>query len=131
MQDRLAAAFTEFLARNRGTGCRRDYYGARVDEVADDASRFDLTLIFKSGERYCCAQPGCHTGFGLRDSGSWRRLREILERDGLVGIPPMTVYRLRGIVETGALLECHLALGLPLESEGYTYEVGPYCERDL
>jgi hypothetical protein len=129
MQERLAAAFVEFLARNRGAGGRRDYYGVWVDEVADDASRFDLTLVFKSGVRYCCAEPGCHTGFGPADLRSWRRLRAILERDGLVGIPPMTLYRLRGIVERGALLECHLAFGLPLESEGYTYEVGPYHER--
>jgi hypothetical protein len=49
----------------------------------------------------------------------------------LVGIPPITIHRLRGIVESGALLECHLALGLPLESQGYTYEVGPYFERNV
>jgi hypothetical protein len=130
VQDRLAAAFAEFLARNRGAGGRRDYYGVRVDEVADDASRFDLTLVFKSGVRYCCAEPGCHTGFGLRDSGSWRRMRKILERDARVGIPPMTINRLRGIVEQGALLECLLAFGMPLESQGYTYEVGPFYERN-
>jgi hypothetical protein len=130
MQEKLAAAFAEFLARNRGALGRRDYYGVRIDGVADDASGFDLTLVFKSGVRYCCAEPGCHTGFGLKNSGSWRCVREILERNGSVGIPPMTIHRLRGIVERRALLECLLAFGMPEESEGYTYEAGPYHERN-
>jgi hypothetical protein len=45
------------------------------------------------------------------------------------GIPPVTIRRLRGIVECGALLRCNLVFGLPEEDRGFTYESGPYHER--
>src|SRR4051794_8011688 len=102
MERWLTATFTEFLARNLRAGGRPDYYGVRVDGAAEDGSAFDLTLTFRSGERYCCAEPGCH--LGLNDPQVWRDLREVLGRHGLAGIPPMTVRRLRGVVEPGAVL---------------------------
>jgi hypothetical protein len=85
MEQRLTAAFTEFLARNRSAGGRPDHYGVCVDGAAEDGSAFDLTLTFRSGERYCCAEPGCH--LGLYDPEVWRSLREVIGRHGLVGIP--------------------------------------------
>jgi hypothetical protein len=88
-----------------------------------------LTLTFKSGERYCFAEPGCHTGFHA--SESWRAQREIFGRYGLADLPPVTVRRLVEVVERGALLRCNLAFGYPeAVIQGYTYESGPYRERN-
>jgi hypothetical protein len=130
MQEELTAAFIEFFSCNRGAGGRRDYFGVRIDDVAPDGSAFDLTLIFKSGVRYCCAEPGCHTGFGLKGWKSWQLLREMFGRHGLADIPPVTIRRFCGVVEPGALLTCLHAVGMPEETVGYTYETGPYHERD-
>jgi hypothetical protein len=128
MHHELTAALIEYFASNRAAGGRRDYYGVRVDGVAAGRSEFDLTLTFKAGESYCCAEPGCHTGF--HDSECWRRLRQILGFHGLVGIPPVTIRRLGGVVEIGALLRCNLAFGYPeRERLGYTFESGPHHER--
>ena len=128
MHQELTAGFIEYFASNRAAGGRRDYYGVRVDGVADTGSEFDLTLTFKSGEHYCCTEPGCHTGF--QDSESWRHLREVFGNYGLADIPPLTIRRLNGVVERGALLRCNLAFGKSEEvSQGYNYEDGPYHER--
>jgi hypothetical protein len=128
MHQQLATVFIEYFATNRAAGGRRDYYGVQVDGVADDGSELELTLTFKSGERYCCAESGCHTGFQW--SESWRRLRTLFGRHGLAELPPVTIRRLRGVVERGALLRCNLAFGLPEDDrEGYTYQSGPYHER--
>jgi hypothetical protein len=124
MERRLTVAFTEFLARNRGAVGRTNYYGVRVSEATDDGSAFALALTFRSGERYCCAEPLCH--LGLHDPRVWRIIREILGRHGLAEIPPMTVLKLRGVVEMGAILGDKANV-----SDGYTYEVGPYFERNV
>src|SRR5215213_6474967 len=99
MERRLTVAFTEFLARNRGPCGRPDYYGVRVEGAAENGSEFELTLTFKSGEQYCCAEPGCHTG--LNDPEVWRCLREVLGRHGLAGLPLVTVRKLRVVVDPG------------------------------
>jgi hypothetical protein len=126
MQEQLNASFVEYLANTQAAGGRLDYYGVQVDGVAKDGSGFDLILTIKSGERYCCAEPGCHTG--LYDPESWRHLRLVFGRHGLADIPPVTIRRLRGVVEREALLTCNLAFGKPEESQGYAYESGPYHE---
>jgi hypothetical protein len=129
MREQLMVAFIDYFASNRAAGGRRDYYGVQVDGVADDGSELELTVTFKSGERYCCCESGCHTGF--HSSESWRRLRALFGRHGLVEIPPVTIRLLRGVVEPGALLRCNLAFGLEEDvGEGFTYERGPYRERD-
>jgi hypothetical protein len=51
-EQRLTAAFTEFLARNRNARGKPDHYGVRVDGAAEDGFAFDLTLKFRSGERW-------------------------------------------------------------------------------
>jgi hypothetical protein len=127
--EQITDVFIEFFADNRAASGRRDYYGVRVDRVADDGSILDLTLTFKSGKRYCCCEPGCHTGFGMNDADCWRHLREALDRRGLAGVPSVTIRRLYGIVECGALLKCNLAFGKPEEVRGFNYECGPYSER--
>jgi hypothetical protein len=116
MHKQLTVALVEFFSANQAARGRRDYYGVRIDKVADDDSVFDLTLTFKSGERYCCCEDGCHAGFALNDSRCWRRLREVFGRQGLADIPPVTIRRLHGVVEHGALLRVNLALGGPEES---------------
>ena len=129
MHQELTAAFIEYFASNRAAGGRHDYYGVWVDGVADDGSGFDLTLTFKSGECYCCAEPGCHTGFN--DSESWRRLRNVFRRHGLATIPPLRIRLFKGVVERGALLRCNLVFGYSeAVSQGYSYEDGPFHERD-
>jgi hypothetical protein len=92
-EQRLTAAFTEFLARNRNARGKPDHNGVRVDGAAEEGFAFNQTLKFRSGERYCCAEPRCH--LGLHDPEVWRSLRELLGRHVLAGIPPMTVRRFR------------------------------------
>jgi hypothetical protein len=126
MRQELTSAFAEHLAGNLDAGGRPDYYGVRVDWAADDGSVFDLTLTFKAGERYCCAEPGCH--LGLNDPECWRSLRQVFERLGLARVPPVTVRKVRGIVEPGAILGYGVASKRPVVSTGFTYEAGPYSE---
>ena len=124
----LVATINQYFARNPAARGRPGYYGVRVDNVAEDCSEFDLTLTFKSGERYCCAEPGCHTGFQALEC--WPELREVFGSHGLAAVPPVTIRRLTGVVERGARLRCYLKAGRSdVVSQGYTYEAGPYQER--
>jgi hypothetical protein len=128
MRAELTAAFIEYLSRNLGAHNRRDYYGLQIDRAAADGSQFELTLTFKSGERYCCSEPGCHTG--LHDSEPWPYLREVFAQRGLAGIPTMTVTKLVGIVEPGTVFGWGVPSMRPIESTGFIYEDGPYRELD-
>ena len=50
-EQRLTAAFSELLARNRNARGKPDHYGVRVDGTAEEGFAFDLTLKIRSGER--------------------------------------------------------------------------------
>jgi hypothetical protein len=126
----MTAAVIELLADNAGAAGNRDYYGVSIDEMAPDGSEFDLTLTFKAGNRYCCPELGCHLAYSEVDW--WRRLRDIMREHGLAHTPPMTIRKLRVVVEPGACLECRTDFGRGKlrseESEGFTYETGPFAE---
>ena len=128
MQRELTAAFIEYLSRNLDANDRRDYYGVRIDGAAANGSRFELTLTFQAGERYCCPEQGCHAG--LNDPECWRVLREVLGQHGLADIPKMTVTRFVGIIEPGAVLGWDVPSRKPIVSDGFTYEAGPFPELD-
>jgi hypothetical protein len=98
-----------------------------VDEVTEEGSTFDLTLTFRAGQRYCCYEPGCHTG--LDDPEVWPELRRVFDRHGLAEVRPVTVRKLRGIVEPGAILGDGVASRNPVVRDGFSYESGPYSER--
>ena len=55
MKNKLTHTFSELLARNQGANGRRDYYGLRIENVSAEGSEFDLILVFKACESYCCA----------------------------------------------------------------------------
>jgi hypothetical protein len=120
----LDRAFRDLLARNRsyfGAG-GPDYYGVRVENVSEDGSVFDLVLTFKAGVEYCCIESGCHFGYYSRDT--WAQLRRPLGRHGLGAVPPLTIRKLRCIVEPGAMTE------VPgrRPCDAMEYEQGPFHE---
>ena len=132
MQQEMTAAFIELFSGNLGAGGDRDYYGVLLDGMTPDGSDFNLTLTFKAGRRYCCAEIGCHLAYS--DVHWWRELRELMRKVGLAQTPPMTIRRLRVVVESGARLACRTDFGRgKLHSdvvEGYSFEVGPLAENE-
>jgi hypothetical protein len=126
MEDRLERAFAGVLAENLGTEGRREYYGIRIDEISPSRSEFDLILVFKAGERYCCPEPGCHLGYDQADW--WLTLRGLMEEQGIGDLPPLTIRKIRGIVERGTRLQCRAVFERPEESDGFSYEHGPIAE---
>ena len=59
-----------------------------------------LTLTFRCGRAYCCAEPGCH--LSLCDGKGWERLRQDLAEAELE-LPPRLELLLLTVVEPGAL----------------------------
>ena len=51
-----------------------------------------------------------------------------MNEHGIGDLPPLTIRRIRGVIESGARLHCHAPLGLPEQSAGYSYENGPHSE---
>jgi hypothetical protein len=126
LKNKLTNVFADLLAGNLGADGRRDYYGVRIEEVSPDGCEFDLILVFKSGEAYCCPEPGCHLGYSEADW--WQTLRDIMYGHGVGDFPPLTIRRIRGIIESGARFSCRVDFGLPEESAGFSYEHGPIIE---
>ena len=89
----MTAALTELLADNLGADGECDYYGLCIDKMTPDGSEFDLLLTFKAGNRYCCADLGCHIAYSEVDW--WRRLRVIMRGFGLADAPSMTIRKVR------------------------------------
>lgn len=98
----------------------------RVLDVSDSGHRVQIELRFLSGERYCCAEPGCF--LGTYDPAWWNgvrvRLKQVSDRD-----PPPMSLAIVGVVEEGAEFESHRGL-LPLASPAYAYTDGPVREAD-
>lgn len=130
---RLDRVFVDQLARNAphiGEGGSGDY-GVRLENVAPDGSALDLILTFRSGERYCCPELGCHCD--LRDEAWWSELREDMDTHGLGELPLPTIRTVRVVVEEGATFDPGGLKIPPLRSEGFVYEDGPFApviERD-
>jgi hypothetical protein len=120
MEPQLTQAVRAFLAGNRGPDGKPPDYGVTAARVPDDDRAIQLTLVFKRGRRYCCAEPGCH--LGLFESSRWDQLRNHLREAG-VSVPSPLAVRVRGIVEEGAFLDCLAALGAETASKAYQYEV--------
>jgi hypothetical protein len=106
----LNLLFRDLLSTNRGPG-----YDIDVTDAADDLSKIDVTVVFGSGRTYCCAEPGCH----FLNAGS-RLLR--LAAKSSFNFPNNVVIQWHCCVEDGAKMECHKALGIPLESKAYEYD---------
>ena len=96
MDVNLTRAFFTYVASNRTPDGKPPDYGIIASRDPDDKSKIDLTLILKSGVRYCCAEPGCHLGFFTEKS--WRQLRHYLGTAGFAVSFPMKIH-LKGIVE--------------------------------
>jgi hypothetical protein len=126
MKDELEQAFAELLARNPGADGRGDYYGIEIENIAPEGSESDLILVFRSGESYCCAEPGCRLAYD--EPGWWETLRRIMDDHETGDLPPLTIQRIRGIVEGNVRLRCHSSFGLSAVSAGYCYESGPHAE---
>ena len=126
----MEAAFFALLAYNRGVDGRPVDYGLRVDAATADASEFELTLTFKAGVCYCCAELGCHMDYW--DAGWWRRLRRVMRSRGLAPPAPLVVRRLRTVAEPGTRLACLTDFGRGKRrsdaSRGFTAEAGPFVE---
>lgn len=107
----LTDVFVELLGSNRGPG-----YGIKVTDAANDLSRIEVEVVFVAGRTYCCAEPGCHLP---RES---KRLTELAALRS-ISIPEHVTIRWHFRIEAGTRLECRRALGLPLESEAYEFEI--------
>ena len=113
MSEHLTRAFETYLA---GEG--RPAYGVDASSAPGDR-RIALTLTFKAGVRYCCAEPGCH--LWLFDAAHWERLHRCMADEGLVPSRPLTVH-VHGVVERDAMLETLGHLALPESSKSYEYD---------
>src|SRR4051812_15910653 len=102
---RLDQVFVDQFARNAPYfgGGGPNYYGVRLENIAPDGSALDLILTFRSGERYCCPELGCHCDF--RDAGYWSELREGMDTHGLGESPLPTIRAVRVVVEEGATFD--------------------------
>ena len=92
----LTQALVAYLTRP-GARCS---YGVGVSEVAADRKGLVLVLTFRSGQRYCCPEPGCH--FGPLFRADWDRLRSLAREAGVELASPLTIP-LRCVYEGGAL----------------------------
>lgn len=101
------------------------YYGVRLEDITPDGSALDLILTFRSGERYCCPELGCHCD--LRGAGYWAELRDGMDAQGLGGSPLPTIRTVRVVVEEGATFDPGGLLIPPLRSKGFVYEHGPFA----
>ena len=136
LQQALTRAISDMLADSRfyfgnsGPG----YFGVEVSNLSPDGSRFDLTLTFKSGYRYCCIEWGCH--LALYSSGWFREVKDRLAAAGITNVPPMTVRNLHVVVEKGTISDGVGNVPGPHESrleydEGPFHEVGDPIAREM
>lgn len=115
----LTDVFVELLSNNRGPG-----YGVKVIDAAKDLSRVDVEIVFVAGRTYCCAEPGCHLP---RDSKRLMKLAAVRS----ISIPERAMIKWHFRIEAGARLECHHALGMPLESRAYQFDVVGLPPKDV
>src|SRR5262245_29312496 len=131
-RDTLQSAFQEFFAFNSVGNGSRSYYGVLVSDVRKSAAEteIDLTLTFRSENRYCCFEDGCHHWFFKKES--WARFRRLLKKRGWVDLTPLKIAILRGRVEKGARASYGglLDRSQELVRETYQYRAGPYSERE-
>ncbi len=129
MDDLLTHAIVAFLRENRGPDGAAPDYGISATLAEQAGARIDITLVFKRGARYCCAEPGCHLGLFRR--ARWAKLRRCLE-EAMIELPiPMTIH-VRGVVESGALLDSLKPLGMEAATSSYEYETEyAECGGDL
>ena len=92
---RFTKAFSAYLAGNKGPEGQPAEYGISAD--GDEATgAINLTLIFKRGVRYCCAEPGCH--LCLHRPDKWLYLRRCLSEAGISPRSEIELH-LKAIVE--------------------------------
>jgi hypothetical protein len=110
----LSSALHEFLADNRDSesGVRPDYMLDVLDADPPNGRLF-VRMTFRSGQSYCCFEPGCH--LGLMSSASWCRLRGLCAAHGVSLSHAPAELQLEGVVEPEA--QCR-ATGA---SAGYRY----------
>ncbi len=100
--ERFTKAFVAYLAGNKGPEGEPAEYG--ISATGDESTgAIELTLVFKSGVRYCCSEWGCH--IGVPRAGRWDELRRCLSASGLE-FPPKITLHLRVVVEQGAVIVC-------------------------
>lgn len=107
---------------------RADYYGFEVIPQSEDGRVYQLNITFKSGEKYCCNELGCH--FGFWGKADWVRFRAYLPAVGLADIGPLTITKIKVKIEQGSFWGVGVR-GLPelLPSNEQEYErVGPFDE---
>jgi hypothetical protein len=107
----LTDVFVELLRNDRAPE-----YGVKVTDAAEDLSHLDVEIVFLAGKTYCCAEPMCHLP---RDSKRLMKLAAIRS----ISIPEDSTIKWHFRIEAGARLECLQALGLPLESKAYQFDV--------
>ncbi len=121
----LERLFEERFSRSRnGSGPTCDYV-FKVENLSDMLNSFDLVATFKTGQRYCCFEPGCH--FGV-ENVFWPEFRADMARMGLDRLPRLTIFSFRCIVEKGAMMILDRDPSDPIISEAYEYTIGPFTE---
>lgn len=96
MRKQLAEGFEAYLSSHSS----RCEYGTGAGSVPDDGLEISLTLVFRSGHRYCCQASSCHHGLQFRSG--FDHLRDCFQEEGAEIGKPMRI-RLRCIYERGAL----------------------------
>lgn len=109
-------------------------FEVEISNVQESGPVFDLTIVFKSGETYCCIEPGCNFGFwkdidwgtkGEIELGIESNLGQIMKEKGIT-VSGVRVSRFHVIVEKGVLSK-NRVYEIPNE-ETYEYD---YDRKDI
>jgi hypothetical protein len=95
--DRLARAFQAFLRSHPDRAAATYGVHALRPNVPGEVA---IELTFLAGEKYCCAEPGCHTG--LYADPPWQRLRAALRAEGVEPLGAPLSVRIRAVTQPGA-----------------------------
>ena len=132
MARNLEDAYKRCYSVSRYAKGRTDYYGIEVFPESEDGCTYKLRITFKSGERYCCMELGCHFDFWRKEG--WQRLRRELASLGLADLGTLRISSLEVHVEEGA------CFGLRFPGDGDTHlqpaqkawssSIGPFEEAE-
>jgi hypothetical protein len=110
MNSQLENIIRDFLGPERAAR-----FVVSVLNAIPDLSVIDVKVVFQAGRSYCCAEPGCHFPKSCEHLICLANAQSIR-------LPDHVLVRWHCHVEKGARLQCLAGLGIPIESDAYSFE---------